>query len=41
LIRQWDDWAAASYVDEWIGNVRNDWGEEPRTPSAGKKGRGK
>ncbi len=41
LIRQWNDWAAASYVDEWIGDVRNDWGEEPRTPSAGKKGRGK
>jgi arylsulfatase A-like enzyme len=28
LIRQWEDWAATTYVDEWIGEVRNDWGEE-------------
>ena len=30
LIRQWDDWAAAAFVDEWIGEARNDWGEEPK-----------
>ena len=30
LIRQWDDWAATTYVDEWIGAARNNWGEEVR-----------
>ena len=30
LIRQWDDWAATTYVDEWIGEARNNWGEEVR-----------
>lgn len=28
LIQQWEDWAATSFVDEWVGEVRNDWGEE-------------
>jgi arylsulfatase len=37
LIRQWEDWAATSYVDEWIGKVRNDWGEEPRAQGGAKK----
>lgn len=42
LIRQWEDWAASSFVDEWIGEVRNDWGEEHRPEGAAKKkGRGK
>lgn len=30
LIRQWDDWAATTNVDEWTGPARNNWGEEPR-----------
>ena len=30
LIQQWDDWAAASFVDPWTGPARNNWGEEPR-----------
>jgi arylsulfatase len=30
LIRQWDDWAATSFVDPWTGPARNNWGEEPR-----------
>ncbi len=37
LIRLWEDWAATSFVDEWIGEVRNDWGEEPRPPGEAKK----
>lgn len=37
LIRQWEDWAASSFVDEWIGEVRNDWGEEHRPEGAAKK----
>jgi arylsulfatase len=28
LTRQWNDWAATSFVDDWQGFVRNDWGEE-------------
>lgn len=40
LIRQWEDWAATTYVDEWVGPVRNDWGEELR-PEGSEKGRGK
>lgn len=33
LIQQWDDWAATSFVDPWIGQVRTDWGEEiKKTP---------
>jgi arylsulfatase len=36
LARQWDDWAATSFVDDWIGEVRNDWGEEMRPAGAGK-----
>ena len=28
LQRQWEDWAASSFVDDWIGEVRTDWGEE-------------
>ena len=28
LIQQWNDWAATTFVDEWVGSVRNDWGEE-------------
>ncbi len=42
LIRQWEDWAASSFVDEWIGEVRNDWGEEHHPEGAAKKkGKGK
>ncbi len=26
LARQWDQWALASYVDEWEGNFRTNWG---------------
>jgi arylsulfatase len=37
LIRQWEDWAASSFVDEWIGELRNDWGEEHRLEGAAKK----
>ncbi|GEP43132.1 arylsulfatase [Brevifollis gellanilyticus] len=37
LIRQWEDWAATTYVDEWIGQVRNDWGDEIRADGAKKK----
>jgi arylsulfatase len=37
LIRQWEDWAATTYVDEWIGRARNDWGEEPKMPGGGKQ----
>ena len=37
LIRQWEDWAATSFVDEWIGEARNDWGEEPRREGEPKK----
>lgn len=37
LIRQWEDWAATTFVDEWIGDVRNDWGEEPRREGRPKK----
>ena len=37
LIRQWEDWAATTFVDEWIGDVRNDWGEEHRREGDGKK----
>lgn len=33
LKQMWENWAATSFVDEWIGDVRNDWGEE-----TGKKG---
>ncbi len=38
LARQWEDWAAASFVDDWTGETRNDWGEEmrPATASRGK-----
>jgi arylsulfatase len=36
LRRQWDDWAASSFVDDWVGEVRNDWGEEIRPADAGK-----
>lgn len=35
LIQQWEDWAATTFVDEWIGEARNDWGDE------GRKGRKK
>ena len=28
LTEQWENWAAASFVDPWIGQVRTDWGEE-------------
>ncbi len=28
LAEAWETWAAASFVDPWEGNVRNDWGEE-------------
>ncbi|MFM7243319.1 MAG: arylsulfatase [Planctomycetaceae bacterium] len=29
LVHQWDEWAAASFVDPWPDPPRNDWGEEP------------
>jgi arylsulfatase len=32
LIRQWGDWAATTFVDDWKGPARNEWGEEVRTP---------
>jgi arylsulfatase A-like enzyme len=41
LIRQWEDWAATTFVDEWIGEVRNDWGEEVHPVGKPKKGKGK
>jgi arylsulfatase len=31
LADTWEAWAAASFVDPWEGNVRNDWGEELRS----------
>jgi arylsulfatase A-like enzyme len=37
MIRQWEDWAASSFVDEWIGRVRTDWGEEVKAPGDGTK----
>ncbi|MFA6544908.1 MAG: arylsulfatase, partial [Limisphaerales bacterium] len=41
LVQQWNDWAATSFVDEWSGSVRNDWGEEinraPKKPNKGGK----
>jgi arylsulfatase A-like enzyme len=37
MIRQWEDWAASSFVDEWVGRVRTDWGEEVKAPGDGKK----
>jgi arylsulfatase len=37
LIRQWDDWAATSFVDPWTGPARNNWGEEPRPGKKAKK----
>lgn len=30
LIRQWEDWAATTFVDGWVGPARNEWGEEVR-----------
>jgi arylsulfatase A-like enzyme len=30
LIRQWEDWAATSFVDDWVGFARTSWGEEIR-----------
>jgi arylsulfatase len=30
LIRQWEDWAATSFVDPWPGPARNDWGDVPK-----------
>lgn len=38
LKQQWDDWAATSFVDEWIGGVRNDWGDEEGKKAGPKKG---
>jgi arylsulfatase len=40
LAAQWEAWAAASFVDEWEGFVRTDWGEEVR-PLGVKKGKPK
>jgi arylsulfatase len=40
LIRQWEDWAATTFVDEWIGKVRNDWGEEPKPAGNAKQSPG-
>jgi arylsulfatase len=36
LIRQWNDWAATTFVDDWDGPPRNDWGHEIRPPPAKK-----
>lgn len=36
LKQMWDNWAATSFVDEWIGEKRNDWGEEIRKEGANK-----
>jgi arylsulfatase len=42
LARQWNDWASRSFVDDWVGEIRNDWGEEMRLPGPGKaKGKAK
>jgi arylsulfatase len=30
LTRQWNDWAATTFVDDWVGPARNEWGEEVR-----------
>lgn len=30
LIRQWEDWAATTFVDPWPGPARNDWGDVPK-----------
>ena len=30
LARQWNDWAATTFVDAWEGPARNEWGEEVR-----------
>ena len=30
LIRQWRDYAATAFVDDWTGPARNEWGEEIR-----------
>lgn len=40
LIREWEDWAATTFVDEWIGKVRNDWGEEVKAADEGKTKKG-
>lgn len=34
LIRQWNDWAATTFVDDWQGAARTDWGEEVRPAKA-------
>ena len=35
LAAAWEAWAAASFVDDWEGNVRTDWGDEhKRDPDA-------
>ena len=36
LQQQWEAWAASSFVDDWIGEVRNDWGEEVKRKEAKK-----
>jgi arylsulfatase len=36
LIRQWNDWASTTFVDDWDGPPRNDWGHEIRPPPAKK-----
>lgn len=33
---QWEDWAASSFVDEWQGQRRSAWGDEPRPPGKAK-----
>ena len=37
LIRQWNDWAATSFVDQWEGPARNDWGEEVGSHAGAKR----
>jgi arylsulfatase A-like enzyme len=33
LQAQWENWAAESYIDQWPGRHRNDWGDEDPPPS--------
>jgi arylsulfatase A-like enzyme len=40
LIDQWEAWAETTFVDEWIGEARTDWGEEIR-PAGNPKAKGK
>lgn len=41
LIRQWNDWAATSFVDQWEGPARTAWGEEVTRVNGPKKANGR